>query len=49
LVNCSSNITELKKEPFSEQQKIVFPEGINVIREVTDCPEFSNREIARIR
>lgn len=36
-------------ELHSEKQKIVFPEGINVIREVTDNPEYSNREIAKIR
>ena len=36
-------------ELHSENQQIVFPEGINVIREVTDDPAYSNHEIARIR
>ena len=36
-------------ELHSEDQKIVFPKEIEVIREVTDDPAFSNRELARIR
>ena len=39
----------MEVELHSESQKIVFPEGINVIREVTDDPEYSNHELARIR
>ncbi len=35
-------------ELHSEDQKIVFPDGIDVIREVTDDPAFSNHELARI-
>ncbi len=33
----------------SEDQEIRFPEGIEVIREVTDDPSYSNHELARIR
>jgi len=36
-------------ELHSEDQKIVFPDGINVIREVTDDPAYSNHELARIK
>ena len=36
-------------ELHSEGQQIVFPEGIEVIREVTDDPAYSNHELARIR
>ena len=36
-------------ELHSEDQAVVFPEGIDVIREVTGDPEYSNHEIARIR
>ncbi|MBO7662001.1 MAG: AAA family ATPase [Clostridia bacterium] len=36
-------------ELHSEDQEIVFPEGIRVIREVTGDPAYSNHEIARIR
>ena len=36
-------------ELHSEDQKIVFPEGIDVIREVTGDPGYSNHELARIR
>ncbi len=32
-----------------EDQKIVFPEEIDVIREVTNDPAYSNHELARIR
>ncbi len=39
----------LEIELSSEDQKILFPEGIEVIREVTDDPAFSNRELARIQ
>ena len=35
-------------ELHSEDQPIVFPDGIEVIREVTDDPSFSNHELARI-
>ncbi len=36
-------------ELHSENQEIVFPEGIDVIREVTNDPAFTNHELARIR
>ena len=36
-------------ELHSEDQKIVFPEGIEVIREVTGDPAYSNHELARIK
>ena len=36
-------------ELHSEDQPVSFPAGINVIREVTDDPAFSNHELARIR
>ena len=36
-------------ELHSEDQEIVFPEGISVIREVTDDPAYTNHELARIR
>ncbi len=36
-------------ELHSEDQEIVFPEGIRVIREVTDDPAYTNRELARIQ
>ena len=39
----------LEIELHSENQEILFPEGINVIREVTDQPAYSNHEIARIK
>ena len=35
-------------ELHSEDQEIVFPEEIDVIREVTDDPGYSNHELARI-
>ena len=35
-------------ELHSRDQEIVFPEGITVIREVTDDPSFSNHELAKI-
>ena len=35
-------------ELYSEDQEIVFPEIIDVIREVTDDPAYSNHELARI-
>ena len=35
-------------ELHSENQEIVFPEGIDVIREVTADPSFSTHELARI-
>lgn len=34
-------------ELYNEDQKVVFPEGIQVIREVTDDEAFSNRELAK--
>ena len=36
-------------ELHDEDQKIVFPEEIDVIREVTDDPAYTNHEIARIK
>ena len=36
-------------ELHSEDQEIVFPEGMDVIREVTDDPSYSNHELARIK
>ena len=36
-------------ELHSEDQPIVFPEEIDVIREVTGDPAYSNHELARIR
>ena len=33
----------------SEDQEIIFPDGIDVIREVTGDPAYSNHELARIR
>ena len=36
-------------ELYNEDQKVVFPEGIQVIREVTDDPAFSNSELAKDR
>ena len=36
-------------ELHSEDQEIVFPDHIDVIREVTDDPAFSNHELARIK
>ncbi len=36
-------------ELHSENQEIEFPEGISVIREVTDDPVYSNHELARIK
>ena len=39
----------LEIELHSEDQEIIFPEGIKVIREVTGDPAYSNRELARIR
>ncbi len=38
----------LEIELHSENQEIVFPEGLKVIREVTDDPAYSNRAMARI-
>ena len=35
-------------ELHNEEQAIVLPEGIEVIREVTDEPAFSNHELARM-
>ncbi len=35
-------------ELYSEDQEIIFPDSIDVIREVTDDPAFSNHELARI-
>ena len=35
-------------ELHSEDQEITFPEGIDVIREVTGDPAYSNHELARI-
>lgn len=36
-------------ELHSEDQEIVFPEEIDVIREVTNDPAYSNHELARIK
>ena len=36
-------------ELHSENQEIIFPEGIDVIREVTDDPAYSNHELAKIK
>ena len=36
-------------ELYNEDQEIVFPEGIDVIREVTGDPAYTNHELARIR
>ena len=36
-------------ELHSENQEIVFPEGIDIIREVTDDPAYSNHELAKIK
>lgn len=36
-------------ELHSEDQEIVFPDEIDVIREVTDDPAYSNHELARIK
>ena len=36
-------------ELYSENQEIEFPEGIDVIREVTNDSAYSNHELARIR
>ena len=36
-------------ELHSEDQEIVFPEGIEVIREVTGDPAYSNHELAKIK
>jgi len=36
-------------ELYSENQEIEFPEGIDVIREVTNDGAYSNHELARIR
>ena len=36
-------------ELYSEDQEIVFPDSIDVIREVTDDPAYSNHELARIK
>ncbi len=39
----------MEVELHSEDQPVSFPAGIDVIREVTDDPAFSNHELARIR
>ena len=36
-------------ELYSENQEIGFPEGIDVIREVTNDGAYSNHELARIK
>lgn len=36
-------------ELVNEDQEIIFPEGIDVIREVTSDPAFTNHELARIK
>ena len=36
-------------ELHSEDQKIVFPDCVEVIREVTGDPAYSNHELARIK
>ncbi len=36
-------------ELYNEDQEIVFPDGIDVIREVTHDPAYSNHELARIK
>ena len=38
----------MEVELHSEGQEIVFPEGIDVIREVTEDPAYSNHALARI-
>lgn len=35
-------------ELHSEDQEVIFPEKIDVIREVTGDPAYSNHELARI-
>lgn len=37
----------LEVEVYDADEKVFFPEGIDVVREVTDDPAFRNREIAR--
>ena len=39
----------LEVELYGPDDEVVFPEGIEVIREVTGEKEFTNPEIARIR
>ena len=39
----------LEVELYGADDRVVFPEGIEVIREVTGEKEFTNPEIARIR
>jgi len=39
----------LEIESTDEQQEIIIPPFIKIIREVTDEPAFSNRELARIK
>lgn len=36
-------------ELHSESQEVIFPEGIDIIREVTDDPAYSNHELAKIK
>lgn len=36
-------------ELYSENQEIEFPDGIDVIREVTNDSAYSNHELARIK
>ena len=36
-------------ELYSEDQQVIFPEGIRIIREVTTDPEYTNPYIARIK
>ena len=36
-------------ELHDEKQEIIFPEGVDVIREVTGDPAYSNHELARIK
>ena len=36
-------------ELHSEDQEIISPDGIDIIREVTDDPAFTNHELARIK
>ena len=42
---CGSNGTEI----YSVDDEVLFPEGIEVIREVSGEKEYSNPDIARIR
>lgn len=49
LVEPHKNLWLLEIELTEEQQEIKLPPFIDVIKEVTDDPSFSNRELARVR